>query len=823
MNILELEVWNIRGIPHILLQPDGKNLVVCGQNGSGKSAIVDAIDFLLTGHISRLIGEGTGDISLSKHGPHILHKPEEAIVRAKISLPFIENPVEIKRCIGSQSEVEINCEQKDKILVEFALDSARSGNYVLTRREILKYIYTEPKERAERIEAILNISEIGEIRSTLVTVRNKAREDYRTNKALLQSTEGAVNSTIGKTTLSVDDVQEFVNSNRAILDGKAIDRINSNQIQLGLRKPADYAPVQGVNISLVDKDIEKLRNVFLISNQDEVARKDKTLREAIADIRKDPVVSRAVSRLRLFETGKELIDEDGNCPLCDASWEHDKLAEYLDNKIEKVHGFNEKNKLINKLSSDILERLNVVSASLQALVRTLEKVEVETHKFVLQSWYVKLEELISALCIPLNKYPDEKFNIDSVKVIGAPAGIEDILTIIGGILHQKVPEATPELNAWTVLTRLGENLKALEDSKIKFERAALYKKRAETLHDKFISSRNKVVGKLYDTIRGRFVELYKSLHSSDEGGFQAKLEPAGAGLDFEVDFYGQGSHPPHALHSEGHQDSMGICLYLALAERLNANIINLVILDDVVMSVDAEHRKQVCGLLATSFPKRQFIITTHDRYWANQLKAAGVVQSKRLIEFYNWSIGGGPQVSYDTIIWDEITECLAKNDIPGAAHKLRWGLESFFREASGSLRAEIEYNTSHRWDLGDFLPAAIRQYRTLLKRAKKSANSWDKQELVDQLTKTEELSGKIISRTNAEQWAVNASVHYNTWGENCVKEDFIPVVEAYRNLCSLFECSHCGELLEISSADGDIVGVGCGCGEETWNLKIKGE
>ena len=52
MNIIELEITNIRGIPHLSLEPNSKNIVIWGQNGSGKSAIVDAIDFLLTGKIS---------------------------------------------------------------------------------------------------------------------------------------------------------------------------------------------------------------------------------------------------------------------------------------------------------------------------------------------------------------------------------------------------------------------------------------------------------------------------------------------------------------------------------------------------------------------------------------------------------------------------------------------------------------------------------------------------------------------------------------------------------------------------------------------------
>ena len=51
----------------------------------------------------------------------------------------------------------------------------------------------------------------------------------------------------------------------------------------------------------------------------------------------------------------------------------------------------------------------------------------------------------------------------------------------------------------------------------------------------------------------------------------------GAGVDFKVDFHGRGVNPPNALHSEGHQDSMGICLYLSLAERLTKGFIDIII------------------------------------------------------------------------------------------------------------------------------------------------------------------------------------------------------------------------------------------------------
>ena len=46
------------------------------------------------------------------------------------------------------------------------------------------------------------------------------------------------------------------------------------------------------------------------------------------------------------------------------------------------------------------------------------------------------------------------------------------------------------------------------------------------------------------------------------------------------------------------------------------------------MSVDADHRYQFCKLLKTQFPDTQFVITTHDRLWAEQMRSAGLVTAK---------------------------------------------------------------------------------------------------------------------------------------------------------------------------------------------------
>ena len=99
MQLLELKIRNVRGLPDFDLQLNGKSVVIWGPNGAGKSCIVDAIEFLFTGRILRLTGQGTQGITLAKHGPHIDHEPKSASVRAILQLDGCSDPVELSRCM----------------------------------------------------------------------------------------------------------------------------------------------------------------------------------------------------------------------------------------------------------------------------------------------------------------------------------------------------------------------------------------------------------------------------------------------------------------------------------------------------------------------------------------------------------------------------------------------------------------------------------------------------------------------------------------------------------------------------------------------------
>jgi recombinational DNA repair ATPase RecF len=817
MKILELEIHNVRGIRDITLTPNGKNLVVWGPNGSGKSAVVDALDFLLTGKITRLMGKGTGGISLNKHGPHVDCKPEEAIVSAKIQLANVKEPIEIKRCIGNPNEIE--CDEAVLPYLEPIMTLAKHGQHVLTRREILRYVTAEGATRAEEIQELLSISEIEEIRKSLVRVQNDSSKELQAAQKNLDKAKGTVSATIQQPAFSTEALLDVVNHSRAVFGAESLTAPTSSNLKSGIKLPTAVVSEYSVNTTLFENDVNNLRFFLTDKSQSGIAQYDGKLREVLTAIKSNPSLQKSMAQQELVSLGKKLIvDDDTACPLCDTPWEVGKLSKHLDEKLASAEIATKYQSEIQQIKVKVSEKINFLLASLQKVIATSQTVGLHSEVALLNKWQSDLSVFSNALSKATESYLNLKVTPEEIRRLFAPTNLQEISEAILSAVRLKFPEATPEQTAWDMLTKLEENMKVLESAESEFNATTALNRKASLLIEKFQETRDKTLQNLYNEIRATFESLYKEIHGTDENNFEASIEPDGASLNFEVSFYGRGKHPPHALHSEGHQDSMGLCLYLALAEKLTKGLIELVILDDVVMSVDADHRRELCKLLTKNFPHRQFLITTHDKTWATQLKTEGVVNSKGSIEFFNWSVDTGPQINIETSMWEKIEKDLQNNDVPSAAAKLRRGSEQFFSETCDVLQAQIRYRANGRWELGDFMPATISRYKSLLKNAKVVAQSWSNQDDVRTLNEIESIFSQIVARTQSESWAVNASVHYNNWA-NLGEKDFRPVLEAFQDLHSALTCNACQSILYVSTTGLELESLRCACGKVNWNLK----
>jgi recombinational DNA repair ATPase RecF len=815
MKILELEMENVRGIrKKIILTPDGENVVIYGPNGTGKSAIVDAIDFLFTGDISRLSGRGSRGMSLKDHGSHVDAKPKDSVVKAEVQIDRIKAPIILERKMSKPND--LICPEIEDEIFHDTLDVAGKGQHVLSRGEILKYIAAEAGKRAEEIQAILDLSLAEDIRKAFVTIETSAYRTLQNDKSNHEKSISIIKTKLDLEEFSDEGVLKKVNECRTTLKGTGLESLEPGKLQDGISPPAldekkqvDPEYLKRTLIA-IDKLIEEKGQETYIA--------ETGLRKAVKKLKEDEKLRKDLANKRLLEIGISLIDETGACPLCLTPWEKGKLEPFLKERLSKAKEAEETEDNIRTKATLVDTEVSKIQGQISVVTDLSKKLQQKDIEKDLEEWSQKLESWSSDLKKAVEDYPTEHPE-ESVKeflqITKWKDYSEKLKKIAGGL-----EKLTPEQKAWDTLTALKPMLERYFDEKKKHEDSEIFSIKASVASKTYTKTKDRVLEDLYKSVNDDFTTYYKHLHGEDEDSFYAELKSDGAQLDFKVDFYGRGMHHPRALHSEGHQDSMGLCLYLALNKKISEGKVKLVILDDVVMSIDSGHRRNVCKLLNEHFPDYQFVITTHNRTWARQLRTDGVVKSKNMVEFKGWSVDTGPKFTQGLEVWDEIRKKLGENEIGQASHQMREHGEFFYEGVCSSLQAEVRYKGDDRLDFGDFLRGAKKAYREKIKLAKKAASSWNKQEDLNKFTEIESQFTEIVQRTQSEHWAINENVHYSKWGD-FQKEDFLPIVEAFQDLEEIFKCPQCQGMLALNLKGMAPLNLKCPCGNVFWNLEMK--
>jgi len=818
MRIQELEINEIRGIRRIHLEPKGENIVVFGPNGVGKSAIVDAIDFLLTGKIKKLTGEGTKCLGLKEHGCHVDSRAnlKNTSVIAKVKIDGKE--IKIQRSINNPSVLKVEPNEYEE-LVESKLKVAELGQHILSRKEILRYIVSEGGKRAKEIMSLLDLSNIENIRSVFVTVKNNSDAEYKNAESNLEVAKEEIKTLLSLSTLSKKDYLDKVNNLRESLNGLKITELTPELIKKDLKPHLINAKEEILTKEQIENTIKFLKNI--IKGKDELISKEKEIKNLLEEIIKEVELKQYSLYKKLFEAGINLIGDSNICPLCDQEWSKGNLKDYIIKKDKKKEVAKEKQEKINEISTFLKNKIDLIKNAINNLLKAHEQFKIkDVDVKTLEKFIFSLELWSKVMLNPLESFENDKWPKSNFNEIFDLTYLEEALIIP---IEYKIKEVGDTLSqkqkAWDILTKLEDKWKTYLDAHNKKDSCLRFKKRAENSLDYFEKARDSILESIYAGVNKNFGEYYKSIHMEDEGKFTSKISAEKSELNLEVDFYGRGLFPPHALHSEGHQDSMGICLFFALNKFLTKNILKIIVLDDVVMSIDNTHRREVCNLLKKFFSDTQFIITTHETAWAKQLKAEGIVKKENMIHFVNWNINTGPIFELGKDLWDKIEEDLARDDVPAAAHKLRRNAESFFEDVCDLLGAKITYKGNHRWELGDFAPAAISIYRGYIRKALNNFKKLGIPEKIKELEELDEKTKKIIAKSQIEQWIINDNVHFNKWDE-FNKEDFEPVVKSFKDLFALFTCSKCGGLLAVTSSKGETpkTTVSCNCGKICWNF-----
>jgi recombinational DNA repair ATPase RecF len=818
IQVESIKIEEFRGIRDLTLNLKGKNFAICGPNGTGKSGVVDALEFALTGNVSRLMGEGKGDISLKQHGPHVDRRndPGKARVTVTATIPSLEKTVTIQRNLKTPTNVIITPSDPDVLTAIQQVEM--HPEIVLSRRELIRYVLATPGKRAEEVQALLHLDQVEQVRVGLQKIANSCEKQLvPLNREVVIARDNLLQAlrAIGVTQLTKEKVLAAANTQRAILGLLALTDI-SETISLkdgiatpGPTKPQPIPKAQAVaDIQAAHEALKEIASAATIECVGEVT-------DNLTALANDPAVTESVKKETFYTIGMELFESEA-CPFCDTSWDLDELKKHVQIKIDHLKDVSRKRAEVEKKIAPLIMVLRKAQAAMDTLVRfgalatpPLPMKGASDYSASCKSTIDSLETLI-----PLTNTITILSNVPIVPQAALNA-IGDFEKFVGSL-----PEPTKQDAARDWLTVAQERIEVWRSAAKKEKAANDQAQKARQISDIYAKIKDEVLTGIYAAVEKDFASLYKFTNRPDEEKFNAKLIPSLGKLGFDVDFYGRGLFPPGAYHSEGHQDSMGLCLYLALMRYIQGDGFTFAVLDDVLMSIDAGHRREVCALIKSKFSNTQFVMTTHDPIWLRHMRTEGIIGGKSAVQFRSWSVDIGPTSWDERDVWTEIDDYLKENDVRAAASLLRHYLEYTGAELCHRLRVPVEFRGDTQYQLGELLPPAITHMRNLYRRGKEVANSWNQKEVIGQIAARESKFAALADTSKAEQWQVNVAVHYNIW-DNLGKEDFEPVVKAFKELLGGFACSECKEYLRVTPERETPESLRCECGKTNINLRKK--
>ena len=806
IQVESLTIAEFRGIRSLSLNLQRRNFAVCGSNGTGKSGVVDALEFVLTGTISRLTGKGRGDLSIKDHGPHVDRKtePEKAFVEATVWIPSLRRSVQVRRSVKAPAVLQAHPDSPEVQAVFRQLEA--HPEIALSRREIIRFVLTEPGQRAKDVQALLKLDDLEVLRTRLQRISNASQAAAKAAAATRDAAKAEFVRAMDIADATAPEILEAANRRRRVLGLEGLSTLGpEGSLRDGLSSQAG-GPVAAVNKAVAAADLAALRDSVDRRSGEDVRAQVAAARTAVERLIADESLLKDVVRDDFLKTALDLYEGEV-CPVCDTPKTLDELTAIIQAKRAKLEAV----KVLRAAAEDKLMGVRDALEAEAALTRPVYltgKSLLEAHELDQIADHGKaLVDAGAALAalLPLDK------TLARLDELTPSAGLVDVLTRLSGAIGG-LPEPSDQDAARDYLITGQLRLEALRTASAAARTANARADRAKKVFDLYSATSTAALEKVYEDVQGHFAELYRRINADDEGNFEAKLKPSLGKLGFGVDFYGRGFFPPGAYHSEGHQDSMGLCLYLALMRYLLGTGFTFAVLDDVLMSVDAGHRREVSKLLKAEFPDTQFVLTTHDRAWLKFMSTTGLVAPKDTVQFRKWTVEEGPTTWSKGDVWDEMREKARNDDVAGAAGALRRSLEHLSAEACQALRAKVEFSVDGHHDLGDLLDPAIGPMKALLKDARLAAESWSDTERLAAVKASETAFAQAVTDAKVEQWQINPAVHYNAWAD-LQKAEMIAVIDAFQALFVLFNCDQCGVLIEVSPGRGRREYLQCMCGK----------
>jgi len=771
VKIKKINVKAFRGIPDLELEIDGKSLLLRGENGTGKSSIVEAIEFFFTGKISHL--EGVRGLSLQRHGPHVNFTPDDV----NVEITFNPGNISLNRNFVSAPS------PPDQFNDYFQI--TQKGTFILRRSQILEFIMSQPAERFRAIGSIIGIEPLDNVELEMMRLRDELKGEVTSKEKEVNRLIRELSDVIGKDLRDVADVLPSLNEilqKHSLPSIKSLEEVDKHAEEMlrTVKKDKSIDKIGAIN------EILNITNIPFISQ--EIVSEIEGINENIKYLLQKKVRVE-LSVADLLESGRKVIEEEKMdiCPLCEQEIDRGKLLSRIENRLKTLQELSDKAAEIRKNSLSVIDNLRGISDKLRSSISKIVLFpELSKEKKMLQDKLNLLKGFIE--------------KIESAKDLENEIPIQEIIqqkeeiNKLGDSISVKCSQLLDEIGLTEEEKKVLEVVRLIEQARSKVKDISTvsselqtyqrYCKLAEKIYTAFSDTKKSKIQGIYNTIQGDIQRFYSMLHPNEPHRNIELMVALGrrASTEIKIESFGRKREDPRALTSEGHLDSLGLCIFLAFVKKFNEGC-PLVILDDVVTTIDANHRNKIAELLLKEFKDYQLVITTHDGIWYDQLinfqKALNVQGNFINMEFTQWDVNTGPRISPYKPRWERIVDKLGNNDKTGSGNECRIYLEWLLKNVCEQLEVPVPFKRRGRYTVAELFDPAEKRIKNKLKDGDLKRDLLNKFETL----KATSFMGNLLSHDNPEI-------------ENLSIEEVKAFCNAAHSLHETFLCPKCGMFLK---------------------------
>jgi energy-coupling factor transporter ATP-binding protein EcfA2 len=717
-------------------------VLIFGENGSGKSTIADALDFICNSDFGSLrLRSGTTPKS------HIV----SAIGKAQ--------DLEVEMVYGGST-------WQAKLLNGKIVTSPENPPqaFILRRADITKIMEATDSDRYKSLKEFITVPQIDAAEAALRLAYKTVTDEV--NQSIQQKSTA-------ETTLH----------NYWAAEGKP----NSdylNWARSAVKQPIDTLSAQITkNQSLRDKlDIAVQADKDLIASEgkyqtelEKQALLEKEYKEASQiQPNADLVLTLQAAKAFLYKHPKT-----DQCPVCSKPEAYDSLVSQIDTQLAQLQS-------IQSLQSRI--ELNNSAIQQAGGGKNLSA----------QRWKVAVSDILAILPTPLAGFPQ----------IPASTTAEDFHPYLQKLVAQRsvlVAEIEKAERVVNQRNALLTHLATIEELKETMEMKHALSLRLQAIITVVEQERKLHVQNTVDGISGTVSQLYARIHPDEALGdpsFGIKANTSGS-LTMKAKFGTNNDVPPVAYYSEGHLDTLGLCIYLALAKQ-SGNA--LVVLDDVLMSVDDPHLDRVIDIINEEAPNfGHVIITTHSRAWFNRVRLGKGMQAE-LIELYGWSLQNGMNHDHAPLAVNELRESVSALKLDRQAVASRAGilLEHILDDITLRYGSRLPRKQVSSYTLGELAGGIDKSLRKLF-RVDKLDEAGNQSESIFLLA--------LIEKATADGWIRNqVGAHFNPDEEGISDSMVRAFGENVLAIADAILCDHCHQL-PTKNKSGSYWECGAGCGK----------